>query len=135
MANGHPERDMCIEFVSLLTHYEALGLAPDLILWTHNDNGQVAGGSEKARKIAGGIAKRMGTKAGWPDYEFLFKSEQDLLLGFIEAKVEKRPLTKQQREFKDVCQEHGILWGLGRSVDEMLNILESWGVINSGWKQ
>lgn len=105
-------------------------IAVDWLEWTHIDNGQRSG-STIARKIAGGVAKRMGTKKGFPDYIFVWETDCPHI-GFIEFKTPEGSLSKEQREFRDKClTSKFIKWELARSADQGMNILRKWGIITN----
>ena len=124
-----PEADISREFVKQLKQLEALNQT-NIITWTHIDNGQVAGKDAKSRAIAGGIAKSMGTRKGWPDYQFIMRdADFHLVVIFIEMKAPKGRLGAEQKEFMDLCGENDVPYYVCRSAREALYVLERHGAI------
>ncbi len=109
----------------------------NLLYWTHVDNGQRAGASVQSRKIAGGLAKQEGTKAGHPDYYFLYRAfhgknyKITLTIAYIEMKTPKagKKLTGAQKDFQDMCATNGVKHAVCTSAQEAMGQLKAWGVI------
>lgn len=82
------------------------------------------GGSRNA--IEGAKFKKMGVRAGVPDYLVMkdFKP-----VGWLEFKWGKNDLTPKQREFRNGCLAGGVRWAEIRSMDEFKTTLKEWGVL------
>lgn len=89
---------------------------PEDIYWTASLTGVHLGMQARVR------AKAMGIRRGFPDLCFLFP---DGVTRYIELKA-GAGLSPEQRDFRDRAKPHGI-WALCRSVEEVADVLASWG--------
>jgi hypothetical protein len=124
------EHQICTAFVNDL--WRIAPQCPQLFYFTHVDNGQRAGASVTSRKIAGGMAKAEGVKAGHPDYYFLFFDRFGLVdIGYIEFKTRKagKKLKGAQKDFQAMCINAGIKHAVCISAGEAMEQLKQWGVI------
>lgn len=127
------EYHLCCRFNETLLMMRPQCGAPELE-WIHIDNGQVAGGNRKARAIAGSMAKQMGTKPGFPDYQFFWRGADDRpRMGWLEMKVPGGKLTTCkyggycQTWWRDYALKLGVPWVVAYSIDEALTALREWG--------
>lgn len=49
--------------------------------------------------------------------------------GYVELKTEAGKLTAPQREFRDLCELHGIRFAVTHGREEPIRLLEDWGVV------
>lgn len=72
--------------------------------------------------------KKLGVKAGIPDIVII---DQNGITRYIELKTDKGRLSEAQLDFKMMCQESQrmVSWALCRSLDEVIETLEEWGVV------
>jgi hypothetical protein len=110
---NHEER-MCKEFSIIMKQLVLDGHIPDLLFYTHIDNGQRSGGAV-SRKIAGGIAKQMGTLPGVWDYLFV---DTDGVPAWIEFKYGKNRLSADQVAFGELLDRANIPKAVAYSLDE-----------------
>lgn len=87
---------------------------------------------EARTKKTGGLLKKKGTKKGFPDF-WIRKDNPDVQISYpvrsviyniyLEAKVEDRGQTPEQKEFEKSCgvNEHYYVY---RSMDELIDILK-----------
>jgi len=113
------ELKLCIAFAEHCGIY--FPRTPGVLNWTHIAN---EGRSPKD----GAKLKKMGVKAGWFDYEFIWSCGEYPRIGFLEAKVGNNGLSSSQKEFDCVMQPMGVLLDVFRTVEQGHNILLSWGV-------
>lgn len=79
--------------------------------------------------IEGAKFKRMGVRAGVPDY-LVMKDFQPV--GWLEFKYGRNTLTEAQKVFRNGCLAGGVKWAEIRSVDEFIHTLKEWGVFENG---
>jgi hypothetical protein len=70
-------------------------------------------------------AKAMGLITGSADYVFVWQGGG----GWIELKAPTGSLKPQQRDFRDWSQQTGSLWAKCKTIHEVINTLEGWGVL------
>lgn len=126
--NSAPERDLqiCIAEWLKLCWPEGCGIE-----WGHCPNG----GRRPTTKIRGKdipldaiLLKRMGTKAGWPDLFFFWKTaEGHFAAGAIELKIDTS-LSDDQRDFSFRWQALGGRWAVCRTPMAVYEALASWGI-------
>lgn len=99
--------------------------------------------SERKDKLDAIQMKRCGAVAGVPDWLCLFlerivkhvPGEHRYRLAccaFIELKAPKGSLSKEQREFRDLCQDLGIPYSIARSLEEFQQIVSDYGMLKEG---
>jgi hypothetical protein len=88
--------------------------------WTHFPAG------EYRRPETGERLARMGLKKGWPDYQFLSPTGVTF---YLELKRKGNALTAEQDEFRRVAEPLNI-WGVARSYEQAIAILQQWGVLS-----
>ena len=89
------------------------------VVWHHSPNG----GWRDARQ--GALFKHMGTRAGWPDLEFLAGGE---FFG-LELKAPKGRPTESQLETLDAIRNAGGHGVVAEGLDEAIRCLSFWGLI------
>jgi hypothetical protein len=115
-----PEDAMCVQFAGRL---RALALDGKLrCVWLHPAN-ELCHGHRTGVRAA--ISRAMGMHVGISDYVFLWDEGS----GALEAKHGRNGLTQGQDDFRAWCEAQGVPHRTFRSVDEGLEILSSWGVI------
>lgn len=137
------EQQICEVFAQRLDLYPA-HLKESLLYWTHVDNGQ-SSGSDASRKIAGGLAKRQGTKAGHSDTYFLYLIPMEgaylakrVVTAYIEFKTpqqwkkQKYTLEGEQLVFQKMCQQNNIPHAVHTDSEEAFQQLVTWGIISAG---
>ena len=88
----------------------------------HSPNEFGMAGDGIARQMA--KARHMGTVKGWPDLEVLLNGG----VMFFEVKAPGGRLTQEQRQVGDELLEAGFYWAVVRSIDDVREMLASWGV-------
>lgn len=78
---------------------------------------------ERRDERTGGKLKRMGLKAGWPDFQLILPKGR---IGFIELKVGDGKLSDEQAEFRRLAIKAGCGYAICRSVDEVEATLAGW---------
>lgn len=99
---------------------EAYG-RPD-VFWHHSPNGGWRHPATANRM------KRYGTKAGFPDLMFMRPFGAP---AYLELKTIKGHLSPAQKEFRDYCLKHGYEYKVARSTDEIIDVLNEYGVIQN----
>ena len=89
-------------------------------LWFHAPNGA------RRSKAQSGILKAMGMLAGVPDLIFVCHGGT---VKFIELKAPGKYLSPEQKAFKDMVTSMGASFALCRSVDDVAEALQSWGLV------
>lgn len=90
-------------------------------LWSHFPAGELR------HPVVGQKLQRMGLQRGWPD--FLLYSPR-VVPHFLELKRGSYgELSIDQEAFRDWCLERGAAWALARTIEEALDVLTGWGVI------
>jgi len=121
---GHkPERPKpALEFKTACAFADTLRQCakPDW-LWTHFPAGELRS------KATGARLKRMGTRAGMPDYVFVSPDTGQAY--FLELKRGNAPLTPEQETFRDWCHTVRAPWHCARSYDDAIAIVTAWGVL------
>lgn len=92
-----------------------------ILNWTHIAN-------EGRSKQQGDKLKKMGVRAGWFDYEFIYWDDNRYWIGFLEAKVDGRDFSATQNAFRMVVEPMGIPCEKFYSVREGHEYLLSWNV-------
>ncbi len=91
---------------------------PHLLWWHSHQSGRLS--MAEAMK-----AKRMGRRAGVPDFTFILPGGQ---AAFIELKAEDGRQTESQAVFEMQAKEAGAFYALCRSLPEVQGTLKAWGV-------
>ena len=86
---------------------------PPEIVWSHLPFGELRDKATAAK------LKRMGVRAGWPDFAIVW----DPMI-FIELKAGRNTLSPAQRRFKIEAIGRGHRWYEARSVDEVIAALD-----------
>jgi hypothetical protein len=90
---------------------------PDDFRWWHTPNQR---GTRKQWENA--LLKALGVKAGVQDVTIVGPNPRLII---IEIKAEKGSLSRSQRDWRDFYQSIGVPWFLCRSLDEVIDALES----------
>lgn len=118
------EHQICVAFNNkLITHPIA-----EILEYTHVDNGQVAGESVTSRKIAGGMAKQRGARAGHPDYYFylLISGVKELVYLEMKTPTAGKELEGEQLAWQNRCITNNIKHAVCTSKDEAYSQLKEW---------
>jgi hypothetical protein len=86
----------------------------------------------KCSPQAGARLKAKGVLAGTPDILLWWKLHEGMQAGAIELKVGKNTLSEAQIAWRDKFEACGGKWALCRSIDDVRDWLNQWGVIPSG---
>jgi hypothetical protein len=113
------ETKLCIAFAEHCEIY--FPRQPNVLNYTHIAN---EGRSPKD----GAKLKKMGVKAGWFDYVFIWRGLDYPRIGFLEAKIGKNTLSDSQKGFDVTMRPMGVLLDIFRTVEQGHNILLSWGI-------
>jgi hypothetical protein len=92
---------------------------PSNVVWWHTPNGGTRSLKE-AKEL-----KDMGTLPGVPDLTFILPGPR---MGFIELKTATGTPSKDQLEFAGRVLDLGCGWAIARSLQEVIRILDGWGV-------
>lgn len=84
----------------------------------------VAGASPKSKAIAQNKAKGLGMQPGWPDLEVFYRG----LPMMFEVKAEGGTMSKTQRAMRDAFEAQGVHYAVVRSVDDVKEALDDWGI-------
>lgn len=107
-------------------HRAILGLLdlalPADAIYHHSPNELDMAGPEAARQIA--KARKLGTKAGWPDIEIIWRGRAF----FLEIKADSRQSDAQKDIQRDLARS-GAPYAVVRSVAEAEAALKQWGLI------
>lgn len=95
---------------------------PGDAIYHHSPNELDMAGAEAAKQIA--KARKLGTKAGWPDIEIIWQGRAY----FLEIKAEKGRQAEAQRDMAAALIRAGACYEIARSVDDAMAALEKWGV-------
>lgn len=80
--------------------------------------------------ITGALEKQRGMKAGVGDIcLYGTRGNGEVFVGFLEFKSEKGRQSPRQKEFEARCRECGAEYAVIRSLDELRENLESWGLV------
>jgi len=91
---------------------------PRLVWWHSHQQGHLS--------IAARVkAKRMGRRAGVPDFTFIIPGGK---AAFIELKIDGGKLSEPQAVFEEQARAAGALYALCRSLGEVQGTLAAWGV-------
>lgn len=93
---------------------------PRLTWWHSHQSGHLSM-VERAK------AKRMGRRAGVPDFTFILPPNGRT--AFIELKADKGRQSETQALFEEAAKKAGALYALCRSVEEVEGVLRAWGVL------
>jgi hypothetical protein len=116
-----PEDNMCVIFANQLRELSLQGKLR--AVWLHPAN-ELCFGHKTGVRAA--ISRAMGMHVGVSDYVFLTGSR-----GFaLEAKFGKNGLTDNQKDFREWCAHADVPHRVFRSVEEGINALREWGLIN-----
>ncbi|MER8619201.1 VRR-NUC domain-containing protein [Mesorhizobium sp. M1409] len=96
-----------------------LGCAPGW-LWTHFPAGELRD------KVTASRLKRMGLKAGWPDFLLV---DPEGHFHCLELKRGNNPLTEAQSAFRDEMGRRGVPYVVARSYDAAIDQLRDWGAL------
>ncbi len=88
--------------------------------WTHIPAGEVRDPRTAAK------LKKMGTKAGWPDFVLVPPIGK---LHCLELKREDETLSGAQDEFKFWCVRFGVPYAVVYTMDEARIALDAWGIV------
>jgi len=91
---------------------------PKLVWWHSHQQGHLS-------VVARVKAKRMGRRAGVPDFTFILPGGK---AAFIELKSDAGRQSESQAVFEMQAREAGALYALCRSLAEVQGTLEAWGV-------
>lgn len=94
---------------------------PGDAIYHHSPNELDMAGPEAARQIA--KARKLGTKAGWPDIEIIWQGRAF----FLEIKADSRQSEAQKDIQRDLARA-GAPYALVRSVTEAEVALKQWGI-------
>ena len=89
-------------------------------LWLHIPNG------EARSKATGARLKAMGVLPGAPDLMFVGHGG---VTSFIELKAPGKYLSPAQKAFRDTVTSLGCQYAVARSVDDVAEALQSWGLV------
>lgn len=89
-------------------------------LYFHCPNG------EARSKATAGRLKAMGTLPGVPDLTFISEGG---ITSFIELKAPGKYLSPAQKAFRETVVSLGCQYALARSVDDVAEALQSWGLV------
>lgn len=92
---------------------------PKLCFWHTHQSGRLS--MTEAMK-----AKRMGRRAGVPDFTFILPPSGRA--AFIELKADKGRQSETQAEFEEQARSAGAYYALCRSLEEVQGTLAAWGV-------
>lgn len=81
----------------------------------------------KCSQSKGKVLKKMGVRAGVPDYA-VFKD--GAFIGWLEFKFGKNNLSTEQINFRDYCKKNNVNWAEIRSFEDFKNTLQRWGIYN-----
>lgn len=76
-------------------------------------------------RVRGSKLKRLGVRAGIPDYIVCHYGQP---IGWLEMKFGNNKLRPEQKQFRDMCKEHGVKWAEIRSFADFKNALQAWGL-------
>ena len=96
-----------------------LNAAPGVI-WTHPPNG------EHRSKRTGAKLKRMGVRAGAPDFIIILPTGH---VACLELKAPKGALSQAQRVWRDDCWRIGVPYSVATTLHDAQDILTAWGAI------
>lgn len=91
---------------------------PRLLWWHSHQSGRLS--MTEAMK-----AKRMGRRAGVPDFTFILAGGR---AAFIELKADKGRQSETQAKFEEQARSAGAYYALCRSLEEVQGTLAAWGV-------
>jgi len=94
-------------------------LAAPNVVWWHTAN------ERKTSKKEGALLKRLGVKAGVPDFIILAPDR----VRFLEVKRPGKYLSPAQRDMEAALERIGLDVTVVRSIDGAISHLEEWGVI------
>lgn len=117
------EDTICIDFVSVLNSY--IQIKKPNFVYFHVPN-EI---SSNKNPIFGAKLKKMGKTNGVADYIFLWENGS----GCIEFKAGKNGLTESQKTFSENCSKFKIPYEVARSVDEGINILKKWRLVDASF--
>jgi hypothetical protein len=99
-------------------------------MWTHLPMG------ERRDAVTGARLKRMGTKAGWPDFILIAPAtvqlQSMLRPHFLELKRRGGRLTDAQSAFAEWCAGSRCPHAVAYGYEEALAVLKGWGVLRAG---
>lgn len=101
-------------------------MAKPNLIWHHPPNG------ERRDAKTGAKLKKMGTKRGVPDLEFVL---DDGRAAYIELKSAEGKLSESQREFRAKCNSYvpPVPYREARSLDEVIEILKEWNFLRTSF--
>ncbi|WP_412506172.1 VRR-NUC domain-containing protein [Roseovarius sp. SYSU LYC5161] len=88
----------------------------------HSPNELDMAGSEAARQIA--KARKMGTRAGWPDLEIIWCGRAYML----EVKAPRGRQSPDQRAVANDLERAGAEYAVVRSIEEVQHVISKWGM-------
>lgn len=113
---GHPEADAQKAIVAVLRAVLPVGSI------VHHSANEVAGGGAKAR-LQQAIRQGMGVHPGFSDLVVISQGR----VAFLEVKSKVGRASDSQRAFGAAVQAQGFLWGIVRSPDDAVALLEGGG--------
>lgn len=113
------EYPICKDFVSQLNFYERINRLQGFFFHVPN---QI---SRNNNFKYGKALKAMGKKRGIPDYFFIWKDN----FACIEMKKAKGPVSKEQKEFEQMCNDFNFKHAICKSSDEAIEKLKEWKFI------
>lgn len=91
-------------------------------IWYHVPNG-----CWRSRAEAG-ILKAMGVMPGVYDLVFNWRSDNGLMIGYVEVKRPGGRLSANEKLFAQLCDKYGISHEMVTDVSDMPRILDKWGI-------
>jgi hypothetical protein len=116
----HPEQDLQMKVAAFFRKHIDRSAVP----WTAIGHGVYFTRNQEEARRRGKKLKDMGVNPGWPDLHLIHNRRSC----YIELKSEKGTLSEAQREVQTAITLAGGVWATCRSLDDVLNILEVWGV-------
>jgi hypothetical protein len=120
-----PEEELCASFVKLWNLWAATYKLRAVLL--HIPNGQRAGVSVLSRTIAGAVDKKLGARAGAPDYVIVWEGKAY----FLEAKSAKGRQSESQATMEEDILRAGGKYSIFKSLEEAEYILTVWGILKN----
>lgn len=79
----------------------------------------------KRSRLTGLLFKAMGMKPGMTDLVIVVFQDGRAFCAFLELKVGKNPLSKDQRDFRDLCSRFGAPWAVAYDLDAALSFVSA----------
>lgn len=94
--------------------------AADSVMWYAVPNG------EYRSKRTGAKLKRMGVRAGVPDFALVLPGGQ---AAFLELKTPKGRLSKAQKDLRPEIERSGAYYEVADTSEQVIGILRAWGAV------